>query len=128
MDWITQAEDIEPEGEKEQQTQDTKSSLRNEMESTDRLGEDDNQKDSWFKRRKQCFDRFNRKCRRSCRKAVKSQAFYWLIIILVFLNTLVLASEHHGQPIYLDQFQGIKNNKCDTVCLNTNRISLIFQI
>ncbi|XP_045466444.1 muscle calcium channel subunit alpha-1 isoform X2 [Harmonia axyridis] len=109
LDWITQAEDIEPEGEKEQQTQDTKSSLRNEMESTDRLGEDDNQKDSWFKRRKQCFDRFNRKCRRSCRKAVKSQAFYWLIIILVFLNTLVLASEHHGQPIYLDQFQDITN-------------------
>lgn len=76
------------------------------MESTDRLGEEENQKESWFKKKKRGFERFNRKSRRACRKAVKSQAFYWLIIILVFLNTLVLASEHHGQPIWLDQFQG----------------------
>ncbi|XP_044763152.1 muscle calcium channel subunit alpha-1 isoform X2 [Coccinella septempunctata] len=109
LDWITQAEDIEPEGEVEQQAQDTKVNTRNEMESTDRLGEEESQKESWFKKRKKCFDRFNRKSRRMCRKAVKSQAFYWLIIILVFLNTLVLASEHHGQPIWLDQFQDITN-------------------
>ena len=44
--------------------------------------------------------------RRSCRKAVKSQAFYWLIIILVFLNTGVLATEHYKQPEWLDFFQG----------------------
>lgn len=51
-------------------------------------------------------DRINRRMRRSCRKAVKSQAFYWLIIILVFLNTGVLATEHHRQPVWLDFFQG----------------------
>ena len=44
--------------------------------------------------------------RRACRKAVKSQAFYWLIIILVFLNTGVLATEHYQQPEWLDFFQG----------------------
>ena len=44
--------------------------------------------------------------RRACRKAVKSQVFYWLIIVLVFLNTGVLATEHYKQPEWLDQFQG----------------------
>lgn len=46
--------------------------------------------------------------RRACRKAVKSQAFYWLIIILVFLNTGVLATEHYQQPEWLDFFQGLQ--------------------
>lgn len=41
------------------------------------------------------MDKLNRRVRRACRKAVKSQAFYWLIILLVFLNTGVLASEHY---------------------------------
>jgi hypothetical protein len=50
--------------------------------------------------------RSNRRMRRACRKAVKSQAFYWLIIILVFLNTGVLATEHYQQPEWLDFFQG----------------------
>lgn len=44
--------------------------------------------------------------RRACRKAVKSQVFYWLIIVLVFLNTGVLATEHYNQPHWLDDFQG----------------------
>lgn len=51
--------------------------------------------------------RINRRARRACRKAVKSQAFYWLIIILVFLNTGVLATEHYKQPDWLDDFQGM---------------------
>jgi len=37
---------------------------------------------------------------------IKSQWFYWLVIILVFLNTCVLASEHYQQPDWLDTFQG----------------------
>jgi len=53
------------------------------------------------------FCRINRRARRACRKAVKSQAFYWLIIILVFLNTGVLATEHYKQPAWLDDFQGV---------------------
>ncbi|XP_033213450.1 voltage-dependent calcium channel type D subunit alpha-1-like [Belonocnema kinseyi] len=47
--------------------------------------------------------------RRACRKAVKSQVFYWLIIVLVFLNTGVLATEHYHQPRWLDDFQEITN-------------------
>lgn len=105
LDWITQAEDIEPEGE-DKINQDVK--LTNQMESTDQLGEEGEiQQESWFRLRKKEFERINRRMRRACRKAVKSQAFYWLIIILVFLNTGVLATEHYEQPDWLDEFQGM---------------------
>ncbi|CAH1378096.1 unnamed protein product [Tenebrio molitor] len=108
LDWITQAEDIEPEGE-DQSNQDARNNPANEMESTDQLGEEEIQQESWFKKRKKDFERINRRMRRSCRKAVKSQTFYWLIIILVFLNTGVLATEHYNQPIWLDLFQEYTN-------------------
>ena len=52
------------------------------------------------------LEKWNRRCRKVSRKAVKSQAFYWLVIIMVFLNTCVLTSEHYGQPLWLDKFQG----------------------
>uniref|UniRef100_A0A182K2T8 Voltage-dependent L-type calcium channel subunit alpha n=1 Tax=Anopheles christyi TaxID=43041 RepID=A0A182K2T8_9DIPT len=65
--------------------------------------------ESWYNRHFRAWDRLNRKMRRSCRKAVKSQAFYWLIIILVFLNTGVLATEHYHQPQWLDDFQEYTN-------------------
>ncbi|XP_061511526.1 muscle calcium channel subunit alpha-1 isoform X3 [Anopheles gambiae] len=64
---------------------------------------------SWYNQHFRAYDRLNRKMRRSCRKAVKSQAFYWLIIILVFLNTGVLATEHYHQPQWLDDFQEYTN-------------------
>lgn len=50
--------------------------------------------------------RWNRLCRRKCRAAVKSNVFYWLVIFLVFLNTLTIASEHHQQPEWLTNVQG----------------------
>lgn len=50
--------------------------------------------------------RWNRFCRRKCRLAVKSVPFYWLVIILVFLNTLTISSEHYNQPMWLTQVQG----------------------
>ncbi|BHF64352.1 hypothetical protein SprV_0200735500 [Sparganum proliferum] len=53
--------------------------------------------------------RWNRRCRRACRRLVKSQAFYWTVIVLVFLNTGVLTSEHYGQPLWLDSFQSDAN-------------------
>ena len=34
---------------------------------------------------------------------------FWFIIILVLLNTCVLATEHYRQPTWLDQFQEITN-------------------
>lgn len=77
------------------------------MDPIDILGEEGEiQQESWFKKRKKSLERINRRMRRACRKAVKSQAFYWLIIVLVFLNTGVLATEHHKQPRWLDDFQG----------------------
>ncbi|XP_050519467.1 muscle calcium channel subunit alpha-1 isoform X6 [Diabrotica virgifera virgifera] len=108
LDWITQAEDIEPEGE-DHQNQDNRNITQNEMESTDHIGEEEVQQESWFKRKKKSFERVNRRMRRACRKAVKSQTFYWLIIILVFLNTGVLATEHYKQPQWLDDFQEYTN-------------------
>uniref|UniRef100_A0A3Q2VU40 Voltage-dependent L-type calcium channel subunit alpha n=1 Tax=Haplochromis burtoni TaxID=8153 RepID=A0A3Q2VU40_HAPBU len=53
--------------------------------------------------------RWNRFCRRKCRLAVKSVPFYWLVIILVFLNTLTISSEHYNQPLWLTQVQDVAN-------------------
>jgi hypothetical protein len=51
------------------------------------------------------FNHQNFLMRRKIHKMVKSQFFYWLVIVLVFFNTLVLASEFHGQPQWMDDFQ-----------------------
>ncbi|KAM8792366.1 LOW QUALITY PROTEIN: voltage-dependent L-type calcium channel subunit alpha-1F-like [Eudromia elegans] len=53
--------------------------------------------------------RLNRLLRRRCRAAVKSVSFYWTVLLLVFLNTLTIASEHHGQPPWLTQTQAYAN-------------------
>uniref|UniRef100_A0A8C6EZQ1 Voltage-dependent L-type calcium channel subunit alpha n=1 Tax=Marmota marmota marmota TaxID=9994 RepID=A0A8C6EZQ1_MARMA len=53
--------------------------------------------------------RWNRFCRRKCRAAVKSNIFYWLVIFLVFLNTLTIASEHYNQPHWLTEVQDTAN-------------------
>jgi len=49
--------------------------------------------------------RINRQVRKRCRKWCKSQTLYWSVIVLVFLNTLTLVSEHYRQPLWLDDFQ-----------------------
>ncbi|XP_067834585.1 voltage-dependent L-type calcium channel subunit alpha-1S-like isoform X2 [Heptranchias perlo] len=53
--------------------------------------------------------RWNRMFRRKCREVVKSNFFYWLVIFLVFLNTLMIATEHHCQPDWLTDVQDIAN-------------------
>uniref|UniRef100_A0A4W3JEW1 Voltage-dependent L-type calcium channel subunit alpha n=1 Tax=Callorhinchus milii TaxID=7868 RepID=A0A4W3JEW1_CALMI len=53
--------------------------------------------------------RWNRFCRRKCRAAVKSNVFYWLVIFLVFLNTLTISSEHYSQPNWLTEVQDTAN-------------------
>lgn len=106
LDWITQAEDIEPEIEGQQAE---KQKTANDMDSTDQLGDEEMHQESWSARKKKDLDRINRRVRRACRKAVKSQAFYWLIIVLVFLNTGVLATEHYKQPRWLENFQDYTN-------------------
>ncbi|XP_062601574.1 voltage-dependent calcium channel type A subunit alpha-1-like isoform X7 [Saccostrea cucullata] len=42
--------------------------------------------------------------RYSLRRLVKSQPFYWTVIVLVFLNTVCTASEHYGQAEWHEQF------------------------
>ncbi|XP_030377282.1 voltage-dependent calcium channel type D subunit alpha-1 isoform X2 [Scaptodrosophila lebanonensis] len=111
LDWITQAEDIEPDAVGSLMT-DGKTKQPNEMDSLENLGEENQemqQTESRWRKMKKDFDRGNRRMRRACRKAVKSQAFYWLIIVLVFLNTSVLATEHYGQEEWLDHFQEYTN-------------------
>merc|ERR550539_2054238 len=62
----------------------------------------------WQKRMKR-FEKWNRSMRRKCRNICKSQWMFWLIVTLVFLNTCVLATEHHHQPPWLDDFQEYTN-------------------
>ncbi|XP_076674535.1 calcium voltage-gated channel subunit cacophony isoform X8 [Andrena cerasifolii] len=38
------------------------------------------------------------------RNSVKSQKFYWFVIVLVFFNTVCVAVEHYGQPQWLTDF------------------------
>ncbi|XP_017859544.1 PREDICTED: voltage-dependent calcium channel type D subunit alpha-1 isoform X2 [Drosophila arizonae] len=111
LDWITQAEDIEPDATGGLMP-DGKSKQPNDMDSTENMGEEMPEMqvtESRWRKMKKDFDRVNRRMRRACRKAVKSQAFYWLIIVLVFLNTGVLATEHYGQVDWLDEFQEYTN-------------------
>uniref|UniRef100_A0A673GAZ7 Voltage-dependent L-type calcium channel subunit alpha n=1 Tax=Sinocyclocheilus rhinocerous TaxID=307959 RepID=A0A673GAZ7_9TELE len=59
----------------------------------------------WYVRWR-CWNRF---CRRKCRAVVKSTVFYWLVILLVFLNTLTISSEHYNQPDWLTKVQDVAN-------------------
>ncbi|CAL8250385.1 unnamed protein product [Arctogadus glacialis] len=47
----------------------------------------------------------NHTMRKNCRVAVKTNNFYWLVLLLVFLNTVASASEHYGQPKWLTEMQ-----------------------
>ncbi|XP_045549040.1 voltage-dependent L-type calcium channel subunit alpha-1D isoform X1 [Salmo salar] len=122
LDWITQAEDIDPENDEEGDEEGgkrnpSKPASETESVNTDNPnGEDDKanccgplcQKiiKSKYSRR---WRRWNRFCRRKCRVAVKSVSFYWLVIILVFLNTLTISSEHYNQPNWLTDVQDVAN-------------------
>ncbi|KAM5237785.1 voltage-dependent L-type calcium channel subunit alpha-1S [Ctenodactylus gundi] len=52
---------------------------------------------------------WNRVFRWRCHDIVKSKAFYWLVILIVALNTLSIASEHHNQPLWLTHLQDVAN-------------------
>ncbi|XP_052425513.1 voltage-dependent L-type calcium channel subunit alpha-1D-like isoform X6 [Carassius gibelio] len=119
LDWITQAEDIDPENEEEDEESKHNPSIpASETESMNTENEKGEDKatccgptcqkisKSKFSRR---WRRWNRLCRRNCRLAVKSVPFYWLVIILVFLNTLTISSEHDNQPLWLTQVQDVAN-------------------
>ncbi|XP_020288402.1 voltage-dependent calcium channel type A subunit alpha-1 isoform X5 [Pseudomyrmex gracilis] len=50
------------------------------------------------------FWRAEKRFRFWIRNAVKSQQFYWFVIVLVFFNTFCVAVEHYGQPQWLTDF------------------------
>uniref|UniRef100_A0A3Q2FCP7 Voltage-dependent L-type calcium channel subunit alpha n=1 Tax=Cyprinodon variegatus TaxID=28743 RepID=A0A3Q2FCP7_CYPVA len=104
LDWITQAEDIDPENEEEGDEEGKRNLLKrlNVIE----LALFDTERLLYLFRQ---WRRWNRFCRRKCRAAVKSVTFYWLVIILVFLNTLTIASEHYNQPDWLTEVQDVAN-------------------
>uniref|UniRef100_A0A8C8A1Z0 Voltage-dependent L-type calcium channel subunit alpha n=1 Tax=Oryzias sinensis TaxID=183150 RepID=A0A8C8A1Z0_9TELE len=137
LDWITQAEDIDPENDEEGDEE----GKRNRVTLAD-LTEKKKGKFGWFTQSTETqasvptsetesvntdnhnaeedkslccgplcrqWRRWNRLCRRKCRAAVKSVTFYWLVIILVFLNTLTIASEHYNQPDWLTEVQDVAN-------------------
>ncbi|XP_031681389.1 voltage-dependent L-type calcium channel subunit alpha-1D isoform X2 [Oncorhynchus kisutch] len=169
LDWITQAEDIDPDNEDEEgneegkrnrvtladltekkkgsrfgwfsQSSDTHASMpasETESVNTENVAEDEVKTPccgpfcqkitkSKFSRR---WRRWNRFCRRKCRLAVKSVPFYWLVIILVFLNTLTISSEHYMQPDWLTQVQDVANKVllgCFTCEMMTKMYSLGLQ-
>ncbi|XP_037832715.1 voltage-dependent L-type calcium channel subunit alpha-1D isoform X12 [Kryptolebias marmoratus] len=137
LDWITQAEDIDPENEEEgdeeskrnrvtladltqkkkgkfgwfSQSTETQASMptsETESVNTDNHNGEDDKSPCCGPLCRQ-WRRWNRFCRRKCRAAVKSVIFYWLVIILVFLNTLTIASEHYNQPDWLTEVQDVAN-------------------
>ncbi|XP_045444385.1 voltage-dependent L-type calcium channel subunit alpha-1C isoform X28 [Pipistrellus kuhlii] len=123
LDWITQAEDIDPENEDEGMDEEKPRNMsmptsETESVNTENVAGGDIEGESCGARlahriSKSKFSRYwrrwNRFCRRKCRAAVKSNVFYWLVIFLVFLNTLTIASEHYNQPHWLTEVQDTAN-------------------
>uniref|UniRef100_A0A8C3ED34 Voltage-dependent L-type calcium channel subunit alpha n=1 Tax=Corvus moneduloides TaxID=1196302 RepID=A0A8C3ED34_CORMO len=112
LDWITQAEDIDPENDEEADEEGKRNTSmptsETESVNTENVsgeGESPACCGSLCRR----WRRWNRFNRRKCRAAVKSVTFYWLVIVLVFLNTLTISSEHYNQPDWLTQIQDIAN-------------------
>uniref|UniRef100_A0AAR2JRC6 Voltage-dependent L-type calcium channel subunit alpha n=1 Tax=Pygocentrus nattereri TaxID=42514 RepID=A0AAR2JRC6_PYGNA len=138
LDWITQAEDIDPENDEEGDQE----GKRNRVTMADLTQKKKAGKSGWFSQstetqasmptsetesvntdnpngeddKARCcgpicrsWRRWNRFCRRKCRAAVKSTTFYWLVILLVFLNTLTISSEHYNQPEWLTEVQEVAN-------------------
>ncbi|UYV76435.1 hypothetical protein LAZ67_14000397 [Cordylochernes scorpioides] len=106
LDWITQAEDIDAE---ERRAAEGKSQEGLEDRKEGDPGSPGKRPLACCAQLRDFLSRHNHRARRVCRKAVKSQAFYWVVIVLVFLNTLTLASEHYDQPDWLDHFQEFAN-------------------
>ncbi|XP_044762298.1 voltage-dependent calcium channel type A subunit alpha-1 isoform X12 [Coccinella septempunctata] len=95
----------------------SKSTDTEEEEQEEDIGDDESKKElkgfgksSYLKSRVQgqsgCarFWRAEKRFRFGIRRLVKSQGFYWFVIMLVFFNTICVAIEYHGQPEFLTHF------------------------
>jgi voltage-dependent calcium channel L type alpha-1D len=105
ISWIHQAEI----GEDEENNDDAKSGENADNENGDGQGEGENGE---VESKKGCCEKLwrriqhrNNTFKRKVHRMVKSQFFYWLIIVLVFLNTVIVAFEYHKQPKFMDDFQ-----------------------
>ncbi|KAL9879783.1 calcium voltage-gated channel subunit cacophony isoform 6-T6 [Glossina fuscipes fuscipes] len=127
LDWITQAEEVilaEERTTEEEKMHIMEARKRNaakskklkslgKSKSTDteeEEAEEDYGDDGYLKTRSKpqgsCagFWRAEKRFRFWIRSTVKTQWFYWFVIVLVFLNTVCVAVEHYGQPQYLSDF------------------------
>jgi len=50
------------------------------------------------------YKRMEREFRFGVRKVIKTQVWYWSVILLVFLNAICAALEHYNQPEWLTNF------------------------
>uniref|UniRef100_A0A671LDQ4 Voltage-dependent L-type calcium channel subunit alpha n=1 Tax=Sinocyclocheilus anshuiensis TaxID=1608454 RepID=A0A671LDQ4_9TELE len=109
MDWITQAEDIDEFD--EDGNRPSLPASETASENTENI--DEEHTDLFFCLcvclLSRALRHWNRCIRRNCRTAVKSVTFYWLVLILFFLNTALSASEHYNQPDWLTDVQDIAN-------------------
>ncbi|UJR22467.1 hypothetical protein I4U23_025525 [Adineta vaga] len=64
---------------------------------------------SWLYEKLRYIRVFHAYTRRRIHTMVKSQTFYWIVIILVLMNTVVLASEYYQQPDWLTDTQEYAN-------------------
>uniref|UniRef100_A0A8B9LMI9 Calcium channel, voltage-dependent, L type, alpha 1S subunit, b n=1 Tax=Astyanax mexicanus TaxID=7994 RepID=A0A8B9LMI9_ASTMX len=73
--------------------------------------------------------RWNRVFRLKCAVWVKSRMFYWLVILVVFLNTLVIACEHHPQSESATRFQGLSYKPVHSYIFCVyNRLHIFIQV
>uniref|UniRef100_A0A8C7HUA3 Voltage-dependent L-type calcium channel subunit alpha n=1 Tax=Oncorhynchus kisutch TaxID=8019 RepID=A0A8C7HUA3_ONCKI len=100
MEWITQAEVLE-------NNQEGKGLLPLTEADTDSLIEKESESRVVYYYRQ--ARRWNRFFRMKCLVYVKSKTFYWSVILVVFLNTIAIASEHHHQPDMLTTVQDNAN-------------------
>ncbi|KAM4050275.1 voltage-dependent L-type calcium channel subunit alpha-1S isoform 2-T2 [Anomaloglossus baeobatrachus] len=103
LDWITHAEVMDPDTE----PRDGLLQLEEDGSETESLYDMQgiNKFISFFRQWRQ----WHRLLRRKSRDLVKSRFFYWLVIIIILVNTITIATEHHNQPTALTAAQDIAN-------------------
>ncbi|CAH1264642.1 CACNA1C [Branchiostoma lanceolatum] len=111
LEWIYHAEDLdEGRGREEEKSMQEKASDAGSASEELEAGEGPiGAEPSGWARHKRRWRRTNRLIRRQLRAAVKTTVFYWFVIVMVFLNTCTLASEHYKQPPWLEEVQKISN-------------------
>ncbi|XP_029948019.1 calcium channel, voltage-dependent, L type, alpha 1S subunit, a [Salarias fasciatus] len=102
MEWITQAEVLDQDLDRQGLLP-----LENDGSDTGSVGKMDTmQRIIYYYKLARKWNRWLR-CR--CRVYVKSRLFYWWVIMLVFFNTLAIATEHHNQSERLTNWQDNAN-------------------